>query len=454
MLGKLLLPTIEEAIHKKDFAILKDLLIELASIDIADLLLDLEEDHRSVLFRLVPKDLATEVFEFLPIKEQETILASLGKETCRQILEDMSPDDRTQLLEELPADAARRLLSLLSPEERKIATTLLGYPEESVGRLMTPDFIELSHTLTAAQALEHIRAVGLDKETIYNCYVIDNKRTLLGVVPLRNLVLADPQRPVLDIMAKKLIKIHTTADQEEAANLLKKYDLLAVPVVDAENKLVGIVTVDDVIDVIDEEATEDIHKMAAVVPVEEAYLQTRFRDLMWRRVIWLAALLFIEIIAAKVLQHYNALLTAIVALAFFLPALSATGGNTGVQSATMIIRALAIGEIHLRDFWRIVSRESLMSLAISVTLGTIIAIIVYVAFPTEVQAHPNLPFLMGIDLAVVVTVANMAGTFLPLVLRLFRLDPAVMSGPFISTLIDVACLVIYFEIARRMLHIS
>jgi magnesium transporter len=452
VLGKLLLPTIQEAIEKKEYRTLKEALSEIPSIDLADLVQDLEETERTLIFRLLPTERATEVFEFLSVTDQEDLLSSLSTDTCRQLLEQMSPDDRTQLLEELPAEVTRQLLALLSSEERRLATTMLGYPEESVGRLMTTDFIDLRVTMTAGEALQRIREVGLKKETVYYTYVIDKNRKLLGIISLKDLVLSDPETRIEELMFKNVISCRTIMDQEEAANLLKKYDLLALPVVDRDDKLVGIITVDDLMDVLDVEATEDIQMMAAVVPTERAYLEVNWRSMLQRRLPWLMTLLFIELLAALVLKHYSPEVQTVVPLLFFLPALIATGGNTGTQSSTMVIRALATGDIRLGDILRVVRREIFVGLSLSLILGIVIFMVARVLVPGSGGVPAIfIALTVGMGLGVVVTVANLAGTTLPFLLKTMRLDPALMSGPFISTTVDVAGLIIYLEIARHVL---
>ena len=453
MLGKLLLPTIQEAIEKKEYRTLKEALSEIPAIDLADLVQDLEEKERSLIFRLLPTEQAADVFEFLSVTEQTGLLSSLGKDTCRELLEEMSPDDRTQLLEELPAEVTHQLLALLSPEERKLATTMLGYPEESVGRLMTNDFIDLRVTMTAGEALEHIRKVGLEKETVYYCYVIDKNRRLLGIVSLKDLVLTDPATRIEELMFKNFVSVRTTIDQEEAANLLKKYDLLALPVVGRDDKLVGIITVDDLMDVMDVEATEDIHMLAAVVPTEHAYLEVNWTGMVQRRLIWLLPLLFIELLAAIVLKHYSVDIQTVLPLLFFLPALIATGGNTGTQASTMVIRALATGDLRLGDILRVVRREIFVGLALSFVLSSVLFVMARLFIdPGEQVPAILIALTIGLGLGVVVTVSNLAGTVMPFVLKMLRLDPALMSAPFISTTVDVAGLIIYLEIARRVLE--
>jgi magnesium transporter len=305
--------------------------------------------------------------------------------------------------------------------------------------------------MTASEALAHIRKVGLEKETVYYCYVIDKNRKLLGIVSLKDLVLTEPATRIEELMFKNFVSVRTAIDQEEAANLLKKYDLLALPVVDRDDKLVGIITVDDLMDVVDVEATEDIQMLAAVVPTEHAYLELNWTSLLQRRLPWLLALLFIEIFAAAVLKHYSPELQTIVPLLFFLPALIATGGNTGTQSATMVIRALATGDLQMGDILRVLRREIFVGLSLSCILSAIIFMIARVLVPGWGDVPAILIALtVGLGLGVVVTVSSLAGTTLPFVLKMMRLDPALMSGPFVSTTVDVAGLIIYLEIARHV----
>ena len=452
MIGKLLLPEIEEAIKKKQFVQVKEMLREFPPPDLADLFLDMDEELRSVLFRILSTDQAADLFEMLPPPEQEELITSLSKERLTHILEEMEPDDRTSLLEELPAKVAHRLLSLLPHEERRIAQMLLNYPEDSVGRLMTTDFISFKSHLTVAESLEKIRTVGHEIENIDYCYVIEENFQLTGIVSLRNLVLASPDEKLEDLMLKEVVSLPATEDQEEAAKLCAKYDLLALPVVDSHEKLIGVVTVDDLMDVAEDEATEDIQRMAAVIPTEASYLYSGFGSLLWRRAIWLIALLVIEIIASIILKNNEATLQAAIVLAFFLPVLSATGGNTGTQSAMMVIRSLATGELHLNDFFRVLGRALLMGISLGLILGLMVFPVVLLTQSGTPATHQfNVALTIAIALATVIILSNLTGALLPLVLKSVGLDPALVSGPFISTLVDVGCLLIYFEIARHLL---
>ena len=443
MLAELLKPMIEEAIQNKNFRALREGLVEIPAQDLAEMLGDLEEPSRSIVFRLLPRQLMTEVFEFLSFEIQEELLETLSHGTSQYLLENMSPDDRTHLLEELPAQATKKLLRLLSPEERRIATTLLFYPEESVGRMMTPELIELNFGKTAAQALEKIRRFGLDKETIYSCYVVDDDGNLMGVVSLKDLVLADPDERIVNLMDRNIIKVEPTVDREEAIHLSQKYDLLAIPVVDMDGKLLGIVTIDDIMDVKDEEVTEDIHLMAGVVPSEIAYLKVSPFQMVWRRGIWLFILLIAETITGSVIKNYEGFMRGEnIWLAFFIPMLIATGGNTGSQSAMMVIRALAIGELTVKDFLRAFLKEFWTGILLALALCPVMFLIASV-----LQMNPVHSIIVAASLSLIVTVANVLGTMLPLLFKALKLDPALMSGPFISTLMDITGIFIYFNIA-------
>lgn len=448
MLAKLLKPTIDEAIKNKDFRALKEGLLGIPAPDLAEMLAELEEPSRSIVFRLLPRQLMTEVFEFLPVEVQEELLTTLGTETTRHLLENMSPDDRTQLLEELPAELVKRLMGLLSPEERRLATSLLVFPEDSVGRMMTPEYIELKPDMTAQEALQHIRETGLDKETIYSSYVTDEKGHLLGRVSLRSLVLAPPDTKVKDLVDKHCLSVTPQTDREEAIRLCQKYDLLAVPVVDEENKLVGIVTIDDIMDVKDEEVTEDIHKMAAVLPTEEAYLRVSPFKMVWRRVIWLFILLVAETIAGKLIKNYESLISRNIWLPIFIPILVATGGNTGSQAAVMVIRALALGELNVSDFFKAILKQVYTGVLLALALCPLMFLIAIV-----LQSDPVHSAIVAASLTLIVTAANVVGTALPLFFKAIGLDPALMSGPFISTIMDIIGIFIYFHIALYLEHL-
>lgn len=443
---QLVLPELREMLEERQFEEVKALLSDLYPQDIAHLIDDLEDPHRGLLFRLLPRSLSVEVFEELSADSQVAVLNSLSDQRVAEILDEMSDDDRVELLEEAPPAAVRKLLTLLTPEQRTLCMRALGYPEDSVGRLMTPDFVDLAADMSVADALARIRQVGLKKETIYTCYVTDHEQHLLGVVSLRKLVTSDPAARVGDLMNTSVISVTTTTDQEEAARLVKHYDLIALPVVDGEGRLVGIVTFDDLMEVAEEEATEDFQRLAGVVPTEESYFEAGFLTLARKRILWLFLLLVLETASGQILHHYSATLQAMVALAFFIPMLIATGGNAGTQSATMVIRGLATGEIHVRDFTRILARESLLGVA----LGGLLSLVAF-ARAYLLQSDFKIGVTVGLALAITLVASNVIGALLPLLLRAVRLDPALVAAPTISTMVDVMGLWIYFEVARWFL---
>ncbi len=355
MQNEYLVRQVEELIEERKYPEIKNLLPPHPE-DIAGLISELPlATHKLLVFRLVPHDKAVDVFEYLPHEDEEEILKSLPSQEIKDILNEMSDDDRTELFDDMPAELVKRFINMLSPQERAIAIEILNYPHDSVGRLITPDFVELYETMTVAEALSHIRSVGLKKETVYHCYVLDSAKKLIGVVSLKKIVLADPQAKISEIVFKDVIKVNAYTDKEEAAGVFKHYDLIALPVVDNSDKLLGIVTFDELVDVLEEEATEDFERIAAVVPVEKPYMEASFSELLWKRSFWLIVLVILESASSLVMQNYGNLIHTWVPLTFFLPILVATGGNAGMQSAMMIIRGLATGDIGVKDFFRVVT---------------------------------------------------------------------------------------------------
>lgn len=450
MLGKLLLPTIEELIRERDLRTLKIELSELPAADIADILEDMDEANLSLLFRLLSKDKATDVFEHLEIDYQRKLLESLSREKVQTILEEMSVDDRTALLDEVPPEVASQLIELLPAEDRALAQKILNYPEDSVGRLITPDYVSLGENMTVAEALEKIRLFGKEMETVYACYVVGRYRKLLGYVSLRRLVTSPLDAKISDLYEKNFVWLKTDTPQEEAVETFRHYDLLALPVLDSAGGMVGIVTIDDIMDVAEEEFQEDMDLMAAVVPAatDRDFLEESIASLVWRRAPWLIVLLFVEAAAVFILSSYNLLLDEVIALAFFVPALIATGGNTGTQSASMVIRALAVGEITPRDIWRILARALTTGIILSIILG---AAAFVMAISINRQDTVAIGLCVALGLATVVVLANLAGSIFPLILKRIGLDPALMSSPFISTIVDIFGLAIYLEISQYIL---
>ena len=454
MKWKNLVKKLEEIIGEKQYARIKSLLPSHPE-DIAEFINRIPNPgHKLLVFRLVPYDKAVDVFEYLPREEEEEMLNSLTSREIKDILNEMSPDDRTGLFEEMPAEIVKKFVNMLSLEERRIALEILNYPEDSVGRLITPDYVQLYADITVEQALTHIRNVGLKKETVYHCYVLDSDKKLIGVVSLKKLVLADPAAKVSDLMFTDVIKLNVYDDKEEAANIFKRYDLIAFPVVDNNEKLLGIVTFDDLVDVLEEEVTEDFEKIAAVLPMEKPYMEANFFEFLWKRSVWLILLAIFGSISGFVLPLYTKAIHQWVALTFFLPVLIATAGNAGIQSATIIIRSLATGDISVQDFFKVVMKESLLGLGI----GLMLAIVGLLRAAVQLFADGGLTHndwllsvSVGVSMGFTIIIAAIVGAGLPLIFRKFKLDPALMSGPLITTIADVVGIFVYFEIAKKIL---
>jgi len=447
--ANIILPEIKELIRTKSFRRLRDFLRKRHSPDIVDILAGLEPPERVVSFRLLEKHKISEVFSLLDPTEQEELLRQFTDQHVKAILIEMEPDDRTQLFDELPADVVERLLKLLPPEEWREANELLNYPYNSAGRIMTPEYVELKMDMTVAYALDHIRETGLDRETIYICYIVDETKKLRGVTSLKNIILADPDQLIKDIMDENVLFVHTTDDQEEVARIVQKYDLLAIPVVDNEHRLVGIITVDDVLDVVEEEATEDFKKMAGIQTIEEEYFRVGVTKRVMNRIVWLVVLVVAAIISQSILKGYSEVLSSVIAIAYFIPMLTGSGGNTGSQSATLIIRAFATGEIDTKEWRKILFHE----FRVGITLGFIMGFIAF-AIAAISLGQFTMAIAVGSSLVAVVCVGNLIGIAIPLFFRLIKLDPAVVSAPLIATLLDATGLIIYFEIARRLLAIT
>ena len=414
-------------------------------VEIAEEMSRLPREQRAVPFRLLAKDRALEVFELLDPSVQQELLDGLRDTNVRQLFEEMDPDDRARLTEEMPAKVARRLLAGLSPNERRLTSTLLGYPEDSAGRLMSPEVASLRAGMTARQALDRLRQIGRSAETIYALPVTDDHRRLVGALGLRDLVLADPDTPVGDLMDTEVFSARVDADQEEAARLIREADLLALPIVDTEDRLVGIVTVDDAMEVLEEEETEDLARAGGAEPLGRPYMATSVLRIARSRVVWLLFLIVAATLTVNVLQIFQTTLDRVVTLALFIPLIIGTGGNTGAQAATTVTRALAVGEVRFDDLWVVVLREARVGLLLGVILGLLAFV------PAWFFAGQDIAIVVSVTLLAVCTLAAFIGSLLPLVARRVGVDPAVMSAPFITTLVDATGLVLYFLIARSVL---
>lgn len=441
--------SVEKLFGRKQFKALKDLLCTMEPVDIADVLSGKPPAERVFLFRLLPKDLAIDVFEFLEGTEREELLSSFTDAEAAAVIEEMSDDDRTALFDELPAKTVKKLLFHLSPEERKIANTLLNYPEDSAGHIMTTEFIDLDETLTASGALDTIRETASKKETTYTAFVVDEERRLKGTVRLEDIILASPDAPVSGLMDEHPVFTSTETDREEAAGTMSKYDLQAMPVLDREHRLVGILTFDDILDVVQEEATEDFERMAGISPVEESYMDAGVLTLTRKRFTWLLVCIVTQVFSSFILENYAFALESVVALAFFIPLLIDTGGNTGTQSATLVIRGLTTGELSGDDVKKVISKELVLGLLLGGTLGALAAL-----RALTMGTGYGVVLTVGISVVAVVSLGNLVGSLMPFAARKFGIDPAIMSGPFITTVVDIIGLLVYFEVARRLLGLG
>jgi len=450
MLSKLLLPEIQSLIAERKLSILKEILSDWSPADIADLIVDLSKQEQVIIFRLLSNELAADTFEHLEVETQKDLLKAMAQSEVAAILNEMSPDDRTALLEELPSAAAKQLIRLLSAEERKIAQTLLGYPENSVGRLMTPDYLAIRPEWTIKESLKFIRENAEDKETLNVVYVIDEKAKLLDDITIKDFILAEPKNKVADIMDGNYVALNVHDDQEDAVEVFKKYDRIALPVVDKYNVLIGIVTVDDVLDVAEEEATEDIHKLAAVEAFEEPFPTIPLLEMVKKRAVWLTILFIAQILTAIVMGYFESEISKAIVLSIFIPLIISSGGNSGSQAATLVIRAMAVGEITLNDWWRIMQREIFSGLMIGLILGLLgfLQVALLASFSAAIGVHW---ILIGITIALsiigIVLWGTISGSMLPFILKRLGADPATSSTPLVTTIVDIVGLIIYFSVA-------
>jgi len=445
---------VQALIADRELHVLRDALVDCAPVEIAELLGSLSDEERVLIFRILPREIAADIFSELDVDLQRTILSGLGDRQTARLLDEMAADDRTALLEEIPAEAARQLLALLPKEERDVALTLLGYPEGSVGRLMSPDFLTIHEDWKVREVLDHVRAHGQESDSLDTLYVVDSKGILVDEVAVKNLLLASLDDEVVSLMNYKFEALQVTADQEQAVELFKKYNRPTLPVVDSQGMLLGIVTVDDILDVQEEEVTEDIQKLGGSEALEDAYIRTPVATLIRKRAGWLIVLFVGEMFTASAMSHFEDEIQKAVVLALFVPLIISSGGNSGSQASTLVIRALAVGEIRTRDWFQILRRE----LVAGGTLGTILGlvgflrVVLWSQFSSVYGPHwLALAFTVFFALMGVVTLGTVAGSMLPLALKRLRLDPATSSAPFVATLVDVAGLVLYFTVAMLLL---
>ncbi|MCL0069213.1 magnesium transporter [Dehalococcoidia bacterium] len=433
---------IQELISQKKWREIKKTISVCPAPDIADLWESLDEQDMFIVFRLLARQLAADVFNELEPNRQISLLEQMRSAHVRAIISELTPDERTDLFEELPGEMTQKLLNLLPPEIRKESLKLLGYPRDSVGRLMTPHYIAIRPQWTIERALEHIRLYGHDAETIDMVYVVDERWFLIDEIPLRRLILTDPQQKIESVMDRRFISVSASDDQEKAIKVTERYNLVALPVVDSENVLVGIVTVDDILDVLKDEVTEDIQKGASVVPLGMSYSAASVWIQYWRRIPWLLLLTVVTFLSVGIIAAFEEILAGIVALAFFIPLVIHTGGKAGTQSATLVVRAIATGDLTLRKWFNVIRKELCVGLLLGVTLGTILYLCSYLWL-----GDSRISLVVSMTVIANVLWASLVGGLLPIILTKWRLDPAVISSPFITTLVDIIGVLIYLSIA-------
>ncbi len=443
------LEELKNLIKEKKYTVIRKRLEDLNEADVAELLEDLPESDQLKIFRILPKDMAADVFAYLPIEVEQAIITSLSVKEAANIVNNLMADDAADLMEEMPANIVRRLLANASAETRRDINHLLRYPEDSAGSIMTVEFVDLKETLTVEQAIERIRRIGIDKETINICYVLDAQRHLVGTAALRYLLINDPDKIIGDIMNDNVIALTTLMDQEEVAMMFQKYDFTSMPVVDNENRLVGIITVDDVVDIMREEATEDMEKMAAIIPSDKPYLRIGVFETWAKRIPWLLLLMVSATFTGGIITHYETALGAYVVLTRFIPMLMDTGGNAGGQVSVTVIRGLSLNEIEFSDFFKVIWKE----IRVAFLCGFTLAICNFVKLLVWDKVALSIALVVCLTLVAAVVFAKLVGGILPMVAQKIGFDPAVMASPFITTIVDALSLMIYFRIATTILHI-
>ncbi|HNY44368.1 MAG: magnesium transporter [Bacteroidota bacterium] len=431
---------------EKNWRGLKLALNEYDSIQIAEILEDLEENQEIVVFRLLSREQAKEVFQLLSQEKQEDIIDGIAHnvQNLSNLLNDIEPDDRTAFFEELPGKVSQRLIQLLSPKEKQITLQLLGYPEDSIGRLMTPEYVAIKAHYTVDRAFQHIRKYGRDSETLNVIYIIDDERKLIDDIKIKELILADPQEKVANLIDSKFVALNVMDDQETAIKAFTDYDRVALPVVNDEGMLLGIVTFDDVMDVAEEESTEDFHKFGSIQSAITNPLKETIFNLYKNRIIWLVALVFMNVFSGAAISRYESVIQTMVSLVFFLPLLIASAGNAGSQSATLMIRALAVGDVQVKDWYKLIWKELLVSLLLGLTMAATVALV------ASFRA-PEIILVLVITMVLIVITGSLVGLVLPFIFTKFKLDPAIASAPLITSIADICGILIYFSVAKWIL---
>ncbi|WP_050635754.1 magnesium transporter [Candidatus Stoquefichus sp. SB1] len=441
---------IKDLLNNKKYHQIRELLVDLNEADIAEIIETIDNREDVVrLFRLLPKDSAADVFSYIPVEYEQMIIESLTNREIGQIMNDLYSDDAVDMLEEMPANVVKRVLAATDKETRQDINSLLKYPEDSAGSIMTVEFVDLRAYMSVSDAIERIRQIGLDKETINVCYVTDARKHLLGIVTLREIILASEDENIKELMTENVITVHTLDDQEEVAKQFQKYDFAAMPVVDNENRLVGIITVDDVMDILEEEATEDIEMMAAITPTDQPYMKTSVFETYKKRIPWLLLLMISASITGKIIQGFETALSTYVILTAFIPMLMDTGGNCGSQASVSVIRALSLDEVEFKELPMVIWKE----MKVSIIVGGTLAIANFVKILLIDQTTTLVAFVVCLTLFVTVVVAKLVGCILPILADKIGFDPAVMASPFITTIVDALSLLVYFNVAGIFLGI-
>lgn len=445
--------TIRVLLEEKKFNTLRDILTTMKPYDIAAIFEELQDEKTPILFRILPKELAAETFVEMDDETQEFLIHGLSDSELKEVVDELFVDDAVDLIEEMPANVVKRILRQADKDMRKQINELLKYPEDSAGSIMTTEFIVLRPDMTAEMAIKRIRRTGVDKETIYTCYVTDNNNKLIGISTVKDLLLADDDDPVKDLMEENVISVNTLDDQEQVAQMFSNYNFLALPVVDNENRLVGIVTIDDAIDVIQEEATEDIEKMAAVLPSDKPYMKTSVWGIYRKRIPWLLVLMLSATFTSTIISSFEGALASVIVLSSFIPMITGSGGNAGSQASVSVIRALSLGEIEFKSMFRVLWKELRVSILCGATLAAanFIKLMIF-----DLNGNPNafmIALVVSLTLLGTIMMSKLVGSSLPLLASKIGFDPAVMANPLISTVCDSLSLLIYFGIATSILNI-
>ena len=442
-----ILEEILQLIEDKEYFKVKKILEDLNEVDIAEILDELDQHNTLLIFRMLPKDLAVEVFAYFEPESQREIIEAITDKEVKNIVEELFFDDMIDLIEEMPANVVKKVLKHSSEDERKLINQFLMYPQESAGSIMTIEYVDLKKQMTVGEALKRIKETGISKETVYTCYVTDRNRKLEGVISLRLLVISDKDAVIGNLMEEDIIYVNTHDDQESVAAKFRKYGFLAVPVVDKEKRLTGIITVDDIMEVMEQEATEDFQRMAAMAPSEDAYLDTKVMVLAKQRILWLLILMVSATISGNIISKYEDILSAVVILTSFVPMLMDTGGNSGSQSSTLVIRGLATGEIQMKDSLKVLWKE----FRISLMVGGALAAVNFLRLLLIVRTDYLIGILVSLTLMFTVVIAKLLGGMLPIAAKKLKLDPAIMAGPLITTIADALSLIVYFSMASVLL---